>query len=70
MLLQSWDRLSEPTVNEPDGCHSNGKEVVRLHGDLDQSSSEREKEEDADQAEGHTNTLPHAAQRHVFITIR
>lgn len=52
-----------PTVDEPDGRHGDGEEGVRLHGDLDQSGSEGEEDEDDDHAEGHTETLPHPAHR-------
>lgn len=51
------------TVDEPDCCHGDREEGVRLHADLDQSSSEGEEEEDDDHAGGHTDALLHPAGR-------
>lgn len=56
-------RKKRLTVDEPDGCHGDGEEGVRQHGDLDQSGGEGEEDEDDDQAEGHAETLPHPAER-------
>lgn len=51
------------TVDEPDRCHGDREESVRMHLDLDQSSSEGEEEEDDDHADGHTDALTHPAER-------
>lgn len=42
------NNVQERTVEEPNGCHGDRKEVVGLHVDLDQGSSEGEEEEDDD----------------------
>lgn len=61
-MTSARDHVCELTVEEPDGRHGDREEGVRLHGDLDQGGREREEEEDGNQAEGHTETLPHPAE--------